>query len=528
VPLACGRIAEGRVATDAGTSSSFDAQPRIDAALGQRPDAAGSQSDACASGQCTVADGTVATTPDAREAPAVDGARRDSTVAADAERDAASAVGGRLNWAESFGVTGTTNPVAVALDPSSGDIALTGYDYGSVNFGGGVVEDGVGFLARFDEGGTYEWAKAFPGCALTPASVAVDGAGNVLLAGTFEGTEDFGGGPVSSTGAEGDLVVAEYDSAGSYRWLQQFSAAASTNGAVGLGVAALLQAVFDASGDVYVLGAPNGTPVDLGCGPIAAGNSEFVAELDPKGACVWSHAYGPYDYTTPDVAVPGQQSATEGMSIALDPTGNVLVAGGFLGAVDFGTGPMTAIGGGSISTVLVQKLRSDGVFLWAKTFASGEATSVGTDTNGNILMGGINASSLDGVFVQKLDPTGAPIWSKTFEGGNLGGLAVDGTGGLVITGSSASTLDLGGPGGGGGGPGGMFVARFSAAGTCEWAYAAGPLYSAGAYGQMIAASNSAVVVTGYFRGTLTLANDTLTSVGAGVDESNTYLASFSP
>jgi hypothetical protein len=534
----CGRVADDpSVAIDSGTIASFDAQSRVDAAR-PRP-----QSDACAPERCVVADGAAATTRDVAEPAAVDGSRRDGTAADDAARDGAAANGGRLNWAESFGVTGTTNAVAVALDPSSGDIALTGYvgyGNGSTNLGGGVVTclgaSYAGFLARFDEAGTHEWDQTFPGGLMMPASVAVNGSGDVLLAGTFEFTPDFGGGPVESVGVEGDLVVAEYGSAGNFRWLQHFSPATSMDVGAGLDVAVLSQIVFDASGDIYVLGAPDGNPIDLGCGAIPVGNSEVIAKLDPTGACVWSHPYGPYDYTTQ-----GAQAPIQSMNITVDPAGNVIVAGGFTGTVDFGTGPVVASDNGTgafdlggNNAVFVQKLSSDGAVLWAKRFLVGDpgvaggATSVGADANGDILMGGFSDSSSP-MWLQKLDPSGVSLWSKSFACAGGMGLAVDGTGGAVITGTCGSAVDLGG------GPltgalGGLFVAKFSAAGTYEWAYAGGQGQSDWAASQMIAASSTAVVTTGFFQRTLTLAGDTLTSVPANpaMDSFNTYLASFSP
>jgi hypothetical protein len=51
--------------------------------------------------------------------------------------------------------------------------------------------------------------------------VAVDGAGNVLLTGDFDGTVDFGGGPLTSAGSD-DIFVAKLDAQGNHLWSKRF------------------------------------------------------------------------------------------------------------------------------------------------------------------------------------------------------------------------------------------------------------------------------------------------------------------
>jgi len=538
----CGPAAETPpVAEDKTTTPTLDAgSPGEDA----RPlGLATPPSSACPSGRCSAVD-AAAPTPEAQDAGALGISRGDSDAApgeqarSDAGVNAAPDAGGAPQWASAFGVTGYTEALAVALDPTNGDIALTGYTSGSANLGGGVIAGGA-FLARFESDGAYEWAHLFPSGGVTVGNVAIDRAGDVLVSGAFFGTADFGGGAVALTGPYEDMFLAEYDSSGSFRWLQHASAVATAPednpGSPTAFPASFNQVVLDASGDIYCVGSSHGSAVDLGCGAMPTGAGEFVAELDPTGACMWSHSYGVTD-----------SFQDYPLNVTLDGAGNVLVAGGFFGTVDFGTGAMSDSYGDADPLVFVQKLGSSGATLWAKSFGPGAVYGLGADANGNILMAGYSAlgktGNFDTFFVQKADPTGSAVWSKTFAGGNLtggsaNGLVVSAAGEPIVTGTFDSTVDLGGgplnatplPSTGDNcGSCGVFVAKFSAAGAYEWAFTPGPT-GATEVGTLraggIAASATAVVTAGQFTGTLTFPGNTLTSVGT---DGNAYLASLRP
>jgi hypothetical protein len=234
----------------------------------------------------------------------------------------------------------------------------------------------------------------------------------------------------------------------------------------------------------------------------------------------------------------------------LDPTGNVFVAGGFFGTVDFGTGNKTAPGVGM--DVFVQKFSPAGVVLLAKTFGVGasvaEATGIGTDCNGNLLLDGTFSQTINfgcetltesggnsDIFVAKLDPSGECLWSNSYGDADLqlgGPLAVDGAGGPAITGYFTGTVDFGGGMLTGSAADdqdteAMYIAKFDSAGHYNWAYGGGPPSSndVNSIGFGIAANGSAVVATGTFEtGVLSIAGDPLTDVSV----QDSYLASFVP
>jgi hypothetical protein len=442
-----------------------------------------------------------------------------------------SGLGGTLNWAGRFGKTGATDVASVALDPTSGDVVLTGYLNGTTDFGTGLVTGGDagggGFLAKFDATGALEWAHVSDGD-VNPFAVAVDGSGNVLFAGVFDGATTFGDGGVTSVGSD-DIFLAKFESGGIELWAKHFGAASGSS---------LRGVAFDASGNIYAVGEPPESALDLGCGALPAGSSEFVAEFDPNGVCLWSNPYGT---RTPS-------NNTQNETLALDPTGNVFVTGGFYGTVDFGTGSKVAPGSGM--DVFVQKLSPKGAVLWAKTWGTGaltaQATGAATDCSGNLLLDGTFTQTIDfgcntltesgetnngDIFLAKLDPSGNCVWSESFGDADaqIGGpLAVDGLGGPAITGGFSGTVNFGPDALSGGiedDTSAMYLAKFNSAGTYDWAYAGGPPASnaINSYGFGIAANAAVVVGTGRFQsGTLSLAGDSLTAVSS----QDTYVASF--
>jgi hypothetical protein len=157
--------------------------------------------------------------------------------------------------------------------------------------------------------------------------VAVDRSGNVVVTGYFEGTVDFGGGPLTSAGF-GDVFVASYSPAGAHRWSKRFGSSKSYG--LGRGVA------VDKSGNAVVTGDFEGT-VGFGGAPLTSeGYSDiFVASFGPTGAHRWSRRLGDAGWE-------------EGHDVAVDGSDNVVVTGHFGGTVDFGGGPLTSAGAGDI------------------------------------------------------------------------------------------------------------------------------------------------------------------------------------
>jgi hypothetical protein len=294
------------------------------------------------------------------------------------------------------------------------------------------------FLAKFDTAGNHVWSKRFGDAGdQTGTSLAVDGAGNVLLTGSFSGSVDFGGGPLTSAGGR-DIFLAKFDTAGSHLWSKRFGDASDQHG---------YSVAVDGAGNALLTGYFYGS-VDFGGGALlsAVFSDIFLAKFDPAGNHLWSKRFGDADFQI-------------GLGVAADGSGNVLLTGWFDGSVDFGGTPMSASGAADI---FLAKFNSAGNHLWSQHFSgAGElkVSSLALDGAGNVLLTGELTSSVDfgggaltsagstDIFLAKFDPAGSHLWSKRFgDAGSQGGysVAASGAGNVLITGYFSGSVDFGG------------------------------------------------------------------------------------
>jgi hypothetical protein len=170
---------------------------------------------------------------------------------------------GAHQWSRSFGdAAGGSGGNAVAVD-GSGSIAITGRFGGVVDFGGGPITGVAGdvFVAKYGAGGAHQWSRGLGGTGSDDGfGIAMDGPGNVVVTGYFNGTVDFGDGPRTSAG-ENDIFVAKYSAVGGiHEWSQRFG---NTDYDTGYDVA------VDGSGNVLVTGDFR-LAVDFGGGPLVS------------------------------------------------------------------------------------------------------------------------------------------------------------------------------------------------------------------------------------------------------------------
>ncbi|MBW2736738.1 MAG: SBBP repeat-containing protein [Deltaproteobacteria bacterium] len=152
--------------------------------------------------------------------------------------------------------------------------------------------------------------------------IVADANNNLTITGSFLGTADLGGGNVTSRGAA-DIFVAGFSNAGAYRWHKSLG---GTLGDGGQDVA------VDAEGNVYVTGHVLGA-ADLGAGSVA-GKGEydvFLSSFSESGVPRWQKSIG------------GTWSDW-GYGVAIDPNGDICLAGHFQGTADLGDGDITARG----------------------------------------------------------------------------------------------------------------------------------------------------------------------------------------
>lgn len=345
-------------------------------------------------------------------------------------------------WGKAFGVepgTGGANPAvdaqAVAVD-WKGNISFLVLFSGTVDFGGGpLVGDspGAAALVKLDRNGHHLWSRLMHigvgGGFHVPLHIASDGPGNVAIVGGFEGTSDFGGGPVTALGTDpGSAFLAKFSASGTFEWvfLDNVYMGSEVNGVTA-----------DKDGNFLIAGGLRAFE----------GSRPFVYKLSPGGELLWTRvlagAYGPAN----DVAVHANRVVVVG-----EFTGSFFFAGKRLIAGSPPGGIFDA------SDMFVLAFTADGEERWGRHFGR-RGNQVAMDQDDGVVVLGTYESGddlglgpvtglpdRDNPFVEKLDRvTGATRWVRTFpfDGFSPDELASAKTGESVLVGSFSLPVDLG-------------------------------------------------------------------------------------
>jgi hypothetical protein len=347
-------------------------------------------------------------------------------------------------WSQSFGDTNYQNAPSVAVD-ASGNIIITGYFRGTVDFGGGVLStaeeyDYDVFLAKFDPSGNHLWSQSFGDTDWQLAfGVAVDASGNIIATGHFEGTIDFGGGVLTSTSVY-DMYLAKFDSSGNHIWSHSYG---RTNDQLSTDLA------VDGSGNIIVAGRFRGT-VDFGGGLLtSAGDWDiYFVKFGPEATHLWSRRFGDASF---------QQVG----DLAIDLADNVVLTGSYLGAVNFGGGVLTSAGSYDI---FLAKYDSGGNHLWSHRYGDAgvqQAQDVAIDASGNVVIAGHFGGTVDfgggslvasgspfpDIFLASFDPDANHLWSVKFGDPDVevaSTVALDSWDNILLSGYFQSTVDFGG------------------------------------------------------------------------------------
>jgi hypothetical protein len=328
---------------------------------------------------------------------------------------------GSVRWHKTFGASPTVwddAAVGVALDPCDG-VVVAGTFFGAVDFGGGVLDAGTHrgtFVAKYDPDGTHVWSRVYTSSQEVRASdVAVDPAGRVTVAGAFAGVATLGGTDTHTALGILDMFVAQHDADGELLWS---AAAGGESFTLAQGVGA------DAWGNAIVVGQYMGS-FTIAPGwmhaSVAASWDAFVVKYSPTGEPLWSRSYG--------------AAATDSArAVAVRPDGGILVGGAFAGGpVTLADEPYVATGFGSDGFVVAHTAAGDGV--WAYVFGLGGDDLVhklAVDGDGRALVAGEIQGAVDAgggplpaaggkdALVAVLDSAGAHLGSHS-----IGGFADD-------------------------------------------------------------------------------------------------------
>ena len=277
---------------------------------------------------------------------------------------------GVVQWSQRFGSTGDDWGLALAVDAAN-NIYVTGYFNGIVNFGGvnyasAGLEDV--FLAKYNSIGVHQWSRRFGGAGSDAGrGLAVDGAGNLFMTGSFAGNVDFGGGALVNAGSL-DIVLAKYSTvAGAHIWSKRFGNASDDYGT---------SVAVNALGHVFVTGWFT-TSVNFGGGVLASVGltDTYLARFDGVGTHVWSQRFGS---TLDDGS----------LSVTVDPSSNVTMTGYISGAANFGGGSLPNFGG---YDAFIANYDGNGVHRWSRragSYYNDVGFGVGADASSNVFVTG--------------------------------------------------------------------------------------------------------------------------------------------
>jgi hypothetical protein len=365
---------------------------------------------------------------------------------------------GNLIWVRGMGGGFDDAGLGIVSD-NNGNIYITGYFRGTVDFDPGtgitnltsVGENDI-FILRLDSSGNFVWAKSMGGL-LNDAGVDIDldsTNGYIYLTGNFFGVADFDPGTgtnyLTSKG-EGDIFVSKFDGNGNFVWAEGIGGTLNDRGL----------AITVAGSHVYLTGSfQDMVDFDPGAGItnlISAGGSDvFIAKYYQDGNFVWAKGMG-------------GASNESGNEIALDGNGNLFTTGEYEGLGDFDPGPGTVnLTNAGASDVFINKLDSDGNFVWAKGiggFDYDAGTSIAVDVNGYAYIVGYFYDTVDfdpgvgvtnitsvgssDIFVSKYDGGGNLIWARSIGGPSFDGsydIVLDGSGHQFITGDFTGSVDF--------------------------------------------------------------------------------------
>lgn len=231
---------------------------------------------------------------------------------------------GNVIWAKKAGGSRQDRGYGIAIDATE-NVFVTGSFTSSAKFKSTTITN-TGkmstFLAKYNSGGTFQWVKASGNCCDTTqaGSVALDGDGNIYIAGSFAGKAKFSSTTLQSAGLR-DIFLAKYSPSGSLLWAKR-AGGSKDDFANGVTVDASRRRVY-ITGFVETAGSISGLSY-----PFSGYKDVIVASYNLDGDAKWVKTYG------------GSRRDI-GLAITTNLQGNIYVTGLFNGNAVFGSTTLT-------------------------------------------------------------------------------------------------------------------------------------------------------------------------------------------
>ena len=272
-------------------------------------------------------------------------------------------------WALTWGGTGFDEGRVVKTD-STGNMYVAGNFSGTVDFdpGTSVTEkisngDTDIFLTKFDDLGVFQWVLTWGGNLTDGVNdLIISPSGDIYITGYFSGTVDFdptsGIDNKSSVSDSIDVYISRLDISGNYKWTQTWG---GNSDDMGTGIA------LQNPNNLIIIGFFNdAVDFDPGTGTTqftSAGLSDtFVSTFNNSGVTpsfTRTFTMGSWGYDEPQ-------------AVATDSSGNIYLAGYFMGQVDFdpGSGTDTHTSNGGMD-IFFGKYDSTSNYVWVHSMGAG-------------------------------------------------------------------------------------------------------------------------------------------------------------
>ena len=340
---------------------------------------------------------------------------------------------GNVLWARRAGGSGKDYGTAITLDGAGGIFVAGTSDSYPATFGTNVfymVTQSL-FIAHYDGNGNVLWverggATGFPGGVVNVNGIARDAANNVIVAGSFKGSPNFGGNfngqtgnqtiyltnhnTVVPTGSQ-DTFLAKFDASGSLLW------AINPGGADDDYANAV---AVDSTGAIYTSGGYNHTNILGGQTYTNSFEGMFLAKFSSSGDLVWSSNLSDATNSNPG----------HGLALTIDAIDRITLsfqANNSSQPFAF-RGTNYALAFGNIN--LLAQFDINGNLFWMKQMGLNTgSSSLTVDKQNNIYLGGTyQINNVITLGLLKLNSNGVPLVTNSVPQGGLPAASVDDAG----------------------------------------------------------------------------------------------------
>ena len=359
-----------------------------------------------------------------------------------------------LLWSTYYGGGSTDGASGVKTD-ALGNIYLDG----TTSSSGGMATSGANqtsnagnydaFVSKFNSSGKLVWGTYFGGTSYEFSSgLSIDESGNLYISGFTESTSGIAssGAYQTSYGGNADAYLAKFSNSGSLVWATYFGGPSDD----------YANAVStDTFGNVFILGWTTSTKGIATTGAYQTspqGNYDaFLAKFNSSGTLGWATYYG-------------GKSIDWATGVATDLSGNVFITGYTQSSNGIATAGSYQSGLRGVHDAYLAKFNNSGVLKWATYYglSADNGLGIATDSSGNVIISGLTTTSNslatcgayqtalntigpDDAFLAKFSGSGTRLWATYYGGSGLdwgNAVCTDITGNIYMTGMTTSSSGI--------------------------------------------------------------------------------------